>query len=108
MIQLPNFLAIELPQKKIIEFCQRWNIEQFYLFGSVLRKDFNSQSDIDVMIEFVPNHSWGLEIIDMNEELEDIFNRPVDLLTKNSVENSENWIRRRNILSSAILIYERK
>ena len=60
------------------------------------------------MVEFFPNHNWGWEIVDLNEELEDIFQRPVDFLTRNAVENSQNWLRRQNILSTATLIYEQK
>ena len=92
----------------IIEFCQRWKVQEFYLFGSVLRDDFNEQSDIDVMIKFLPNPGWGWEVVRMDRELEKIFGRKVDIAYKDVVEQDDNWLRRKNILSTARLIYEQK
>jgi predicted nucleotidyltransferase len=43
---------IEIPQDKIVNFCQHWKITEFALFGSVLRHDFHSDSDIDVLATF--------------------------------------------------------
>jgi predicted nucleotidyltransferase len=43
-------LRIDLPRERIAEFCKKWNIREFALFGSVLRDDFNSDSDIDVLV----------------------------------------------------------
>lgn len=103
-----KLFAIDLPYEEISKFCQRWNVEQFYLFGSVLRPDFNQDSDIDVMVKFLPEAQIGWDIVTMNDELEEIFQRPVDLLTKYGVERSENWVRRQNILDSVVLIYEQK
>lgn len=97
--------AIALPKAAIIEFCDRWKIEELYLFGSVLRDDFHIDSDIDVMVKFSPDARWGFEFASVKRELEELFERKVDLLTKASVEKSHNWIRRREILSNAKLIY---
>ncbi len=98
--------AIALPKAAIIEFCDRWKIDEFYLFGSVLRDDFRTDSDVDVMVQFAPGKHWGLfEAISMKEELEDMFTRKVDLLRKGSIEKSPNWVRRREILETARLIY---
>lgn len=100
--------AVEIPYPEIIELCRRWQVKRFYLFGSVLRDDFHADSDIDVMVEFFDNAAFkiGWNIVTMNDELEEIFQRKVDLLTKKGIENSENWIRKENILSSVTLIYE--
>ncbi len=90
----------------VANFCQRWQIAEFYLFGSVLRGDFRSDSDIDATVKFAPNSRCGLfELVRMKRELEAVFGRDVDLLTKKSIEQSENWIRRKEILGSARLIY---
>ncbi|MGH2413297.1 MAG: nucleotidyltransferase family protein [Microcystaceae cyanobacterium] len=100
-------LAIDLSQSAIAEFCQRWKVQEFYLFGSVLRDDFRPDSDIDVMVQFAPASVCGLlELVRMKHELEALFSRKVDLLTKKSIEQSENWIRRKEILGTATLIYE--
>ena len=91
-----------------MQFCKRWKVEKFYLFGSVLRKDFSPQSDIDVMVQFAPDAEWGFEIVEMKQELEKVFKRKVDLLTKKSIEKSDNWIRRAEILGTARLIYVKR
>jgi hypothetical protein len=57
------------------------------------------------MVQFAPDAQWGFEIVDMKQELEDLFQRKVDLLTKKSIENSDNWLRRQEILKTARLIY---
>ncbi len=89
----------------LANFCQRWQIAEFYLFGSVLRDNFCSDSDIDVMVKFTPDAQWGFEFAAIKRELEELFGREVDLLTKASIEASHNWIRRKEILDTARLIY---
>lgn len=99
-------IAIDLPMDAITEFCNRWQVVEFALFGSVLRDDFRSDSDIDILINFSPNGKRGLtETLQMRDELETIFNRKVDLIVKAAIERSENWLRRKNILESAQTIY---
>ena len=99
-------MAIALPKAAIAEFCARWKIKEFYLFGSVLRNDFRSDSDIDVMVTFSLNHSWSLfDLVGMKEELEDAFSRKVDIMTRASIERSGNSIRRKEILGTARLLY---
>ncbi len=98
--------AILLPQKALIDFCQQWKIKEFFLFGSVLREDFRPDSDIDVMVNFEEDAPWGLlELVRMQRELQALFNREVDLVTKKSIEQSDNWIRRQEILSTAQAVY---
>lgn len=99
-------LQISIPRAKIEDFCKRWKIVEFSFFGSILRDDFHSDSDIDVLIEFIPNSPWGLlDLAKMEQELCQILNRPVDLVNKKAVEKSHNWIRRQNILESAEVYY---
>lgn len=99
-------LQIQLPQQAIAEFCQRWRIKSFYVFGSVLRGDFRPDSDIDVMVSFEVDAPWGLlEFVRMKRELESLLGREVDLVTKKSIEQSHNWIRRQEILDTAQVIY---
>ena len=105
-LPLNRELPIELPAAKMTEFCQRWKVEEFYLFGSVLREDFRPDSDIDVMVKFQANAGWGLlELVRMKRELETWLKRPVDLITKKAIEQSPNWIRRQEILETAQMIY---
>lgn len=97
---------IELPIAEIQDFCQRWHITEFALFGSVLREDFRPDSDIDILVTFEPNFQRTLaHTLQMREELQTLFNRKVDLIVKTALERSENWLRRKNILESAQIIY---
>ncbi len=97
---------IDLPMKDITEFCRKWQVTEFALFGSVLRDDFRSDSDIDVLISFSPNSQRGLtETLQMRDELQVIFKRKVDFIVKAAIERSDNWLRRQNILESAQIIY---
>ena len=92
-----------LPRKKIAEFCKRWSIIEFSVFGSVLREDFRPDSDIDVLVSIDPKAHIGLfEIAQMQIELENLFKRSVDLVEKEGLRNP---YRRREILSTAQLIY---
>lgn len=104
MLSSNNF---ELPTDKVAEFCQQWEVKELALFGSVLRDDFRSNSDIDVLIEFYPDaHPTLFTLVDMQDELGQIFERQVDLVTRESITNSRNPWRRREILSSAVMIYD--
>lgn len=101
--RLYNRLGITPEQ--LADFCQRWSIVELALFGSILREDFNPESDVDVLVTFTLDHSWGFEFIQMREELAVLFNRPVDLLTRQSIIHSHNVLRRETILNSAEVIY---
>src|SRR5436305_10157721 len=96
---------IALDQEKIAEFCQRWKITEFALFGSVLRDDFRPDSDIDVLVTFAPDAEWSLfDKVDMLDELKAIFGRDVDLVSRRAIERSHNPLRRRAILGSARMV----
>jgi Predicted nucleotidyltransferases len=101
-----GIINIPLPKEKIAEFCKKWKIKEFSLFGSVLREDFKPESDIDVLVEFEPDARYGLfDMVTMTDELKEIFGREVDLLTRRAVEESRNYIRRKAILSSLEAVY---
>lgn len=99
-------IKIALPEEKTKEFCRKWKIVEFALFGSVLREDFRPDSDVDVMVSFTPEARWSLlDMVEMEEELGRILGYEVDLVERSAVERSENYIRRRHILSSAEPVY---
>jgi uncharacterized protein len=99
-------LPIQIPHDKIAAFCRKWNVSEFALFGSVLRRDFRPDSDIDVLVRFAPNARRGLFVlVDMQEELAKIFGRTVHITTRGSVEASPNIQRRNAILGSAQVIH---
>jgi uncharacterized protein len=106
MSQVINYHAIAISKDKLAEFCRRWKITEFALFGSILRDDFRPDSDIDVLVTFAPDASWRFyDLVNMKEELEAMFGRPVDLVEKRLVECSENYIRRKHILNHMETIY---
>ena len=70
-----------VPKISLAEFCRKHHIKRLALFGSVLREDFRSDSDIDVLVEFEPGHVPGFGIIDMQNELSQLVGRKVDLRT---------------------------
>lgn len=89
----------------IAGFCDRWRVAELSLFGSVLRDDYDRESDIDVLVEFERNGTPGLEFVRMAAELSNLLGRPVDVITRPAVERSQNHIRRQEILESAEIIY---
>lgn len=99
-------LAIDIDKDKLRDFCRRWKIMEFALFGSVTRpEEFRANSDVDVLVRFAADAPWSLfEWVTMEEELAEIFHRPVDLVERAAVEGSDNRFRRRSILSSAVLL----
>jgi uncharacterized protein len=98
---------LKVTQLQITQFCQRWHITEFALFGSILRDDFQPDtSDVDVLVVFSPDAPKGLsEWIAMQDELTALFERKVDLVNKAAIQESHNWIRKRNILDTAQVIY---
>jgi hypothetical protein len=99
-------LVETLPMAEIAKFCQRWKIQELAVFGSVLRADFNSESDIDIIASFDDNADWSLlDHMRMQQELQGLLQRDVDLVTKRAVEKSQNWVRRKEILSTASVIF---
>ena len=51
---------LNVPDGQVVAFCRRHHILKMSLFGSILRDDFGSDSDVDVLVEFHPEHIPGL------------------------------------------------
>lgn len=97
---------INLPMPQIYEFCQRWQIVEFALFGSVLRDDFRPDSDIDCFVQFSDDAHWTmLHIGKMEDELKAIFQRDVDRVSRRGIESSRNYLRKKAILNLLEIIY---
>lgn len=101
-----RFGNIRIPRKQITLFCQRWNVAELSLFGSILREDFTPQSDVDVLVDFKPGVVYGLfDLVKMENELRELFGRRVDLVEKQAIENTSNYLRKKNILGNTKVIY---
>jgi uncharacterized protein len=98
--------------EKLARFCEKWQIIELALFGSALRDDFRPDgedpSDIDLLYTNAPETRYGFQFFDMQEELEKLLNRKVDLVSKRGIENSRNYLRRKSILESTQVIYAKR
>ena len=87
-------------------FCERWQVSELALFGSVLRDDFGPDSDIDVLVSFAPGSRHTLfDMCRMEAELTEALGRNVDLVSRRGIEASSNHLRREAILGSAEVVY---
>lgn len=94
---------IDIPEQKIREFCQHHHIIKMSIFGSALSEDFNAASDLDILVEFDPDHVPGWEFVSIQDELSAIMGIAVDLNTAGFL--SETF--REDVLRQAVVIYER-
>lgn len=84
---------------EIENFCRRWSVRELDVFGSALRDDFGPESDVDMLVTFEPDARPSLfDLVTMQDELAVIFGRNVDLIEREAVAQSHNWIRRQAIL----------
>jgi hypothetical protein len=97
-------IAIEIDKPKLRDFCQRWKVTEFALFGSAVRPDeFREDSDVDVMVAFAPDAPRSLDAwMQMQDELRTIFGRDIDLIERKGLDRMRNYLRRDAILDSAV------
>lgn len=101
-----TILQLPIPAREVADFCQRWKVLELAVFGSALRVDFNPSSDIDLLISFASDADWSLlDHVQMQQELQVLFNREVDLISRRALERSPNWLRRQEILGTAEIIF---
>lgn len=97
-------LPVHIDERRLREICQTWHITQLSLFGSVLREDFSPDSDIDVLLTFDPANHWSLfDLVDLQENLQQILGRKVDLVEQKAIRNP---YRRESIMATRKIIYE--
>ena len=95
--------AVALPPKRLEALCRKWKVRELALFGSVLRPDFRPDSDVDVLVTFDDDAPWSLwDLLDMREDLRELFGREVDLVEQRSLLNP---FRRRSILRTKQVVY---
>jgi len=99
-------VPLVIPEDRLKDYCRRWKVAEMAIFGSALREDFGPDSDVDILVSFDPDARWGLfDLVRMEEEMEKLLGRAVDLVPRPTVERSENYIRRRSILESTKVVY---
>jgi predicted nucleotidyltransferase len=98
-----DFHGIQIADQQLQGLCRKWRIDELSLFGSILRDDFSPSSDVDILVVFAPDAPWSLwDLLDLREELRDLFGRPVDLVEKDALRNP---FRRQAILESRRVVY---
>jgi uncharacterized protein len=99
-------VRIEIPHDRLAAFCRTHRIRRLSVFGSALREDFRPDSDVDLLVSFEEGARYSLfDLVTMQDELQAILGREVDLVEREAVEQSENYIRRRHILQNEEPVY---
>jgi len=95
--------GIRVSEQEIAQIAVKYCVAKIEVFGSVLRSDFTSDSDIDLLITFSENSALSLfDLMDLESELSDVFKCAVDIVEPAAIKNP---IRRKIIFSSSELIY---
>ncbi|MCB9135308.1 MAG: nucleotidyltransferase family protein [Anaerolineales bacterium] len=93
-------------KSQIKSFSTRWQVTEFALFGSFVKGQMHTDSDVDVLVTFSPDaHPTLFDLVKMQMELETLFGRPVDLVERKGLEQSQNYLRRKDILNSLETVF---
>ena len=95
--------GIKIPRSELERFCTQNHIRKLALFGSILTDRFRKDSDVDVLVEFDPNHIPGYDLVGMEQEFSRLLGRKVDLRT---AEDLSRYFRE-SVVASAAVQYER-
>lgn len=81
---------IELNRQSIIDICQKHKVKTLAVFGSVLTDKFRDDSDIDFVVDFsdVDERDYADNYLEMQESLQNLFGRKIDLLENKAIRNS--------------------
>jgi uncharacterized protein len=99
----PRIDHLSADRRALADFCRRHHIQRLSLFGSVLRDDFGPESDVDVLVDYEPGHAPGWEVVDIEDELGQLFGgRKIDLVNRKYL----NARLKDRILADEVLQYE--
>jgi predicted nucleotidyltransferase len=94
--------GVELPEAGIVEICRRHQVRELSLFGSAARGEMRPDSDVDLLVDFLPGARPGLlGVSAMMRELSALLGRRVDLAVKPALKP----LVRAGVLAEARLIY---
>ncbi|MDR2906684.1 MAG: nucleotidyltransferase domain-containing protein [Bacteroidales bacterium] len=81
------YLTSHIPQIK--KLCEQHQVGKLYAFGSVLTDRFSKDSDVDLIVNFteMPLENYADNYFDLKFSLQDMLNRPVDLLEEQALTN---------------------
>jgi predicted nucleotidyltransferase len=82
-------MYLETYKDIIRNLCKKYNVNSLYAFGSVLTDRFNDKSDIDMIVSFkkIPLEDYADNYFDLKFTLQDVLQRPVDLLEEQAIKN---------------------
>ncbi len=103
----PPLPRLMLSGEDLAELCRRFDVQELAVFGSVLRDDFQADSDVDFLVTFRNNDvgPWMSKLSELEAALTRLLGRKADVVDRPSIEQSENYIRRKHILQSARVLY---
>jgi len=95
---------VERDITSVSDLCRQYKVRNMYLFGSVLTNEFSPESDIDLLVNFddVSLYHYFDNYMELKDRLEQLFNRPVDLVEEKTLRNP---VLRRSIERNKKLIY---
>lgn len=97
---------LKVAPRELAAFCRRWHIAKLEVFGSLLRDDFDAESDVDFLVSFEPGKGPAdMAWFQIKEELARLVGRKVDVLDRRLVEQSRNLYRRHHILREATAVH---
>ncbi|MBV8844301.1 MAG: nucleotidyltransferase family protein [Bryobacterales bacterium] len=95
--------GVELPLDKIAEICRKYSVREMGIFGSAARGEATSESDIDILLDFLPDSGMSLfRLDDLNRELEEVLGRRVDLASKRGLKKRV----RPHVMHDLRIVYE--
>ncbi|GDY11373.1 hypothetical protein LBMAG53_02500 [Planctomycetota bacterium] len=100
-------LGLNVDGNRLRDLCRRYRVAKLELFGSRAKGTARADSDVDLLVTFETGQTPGLEFFGLAMDLEALFEHPVDLFTRSSVERSPNPIKRQSILASTEPLYDR-
>lgn len=87
-VGMANLVQTRLPIEALLSFCRRNGVQELWAFGSVLGEDWRPDSDVDLLVRFLPGREPELEeMFALQDELGQMVGREVDLIEASSVTN---------------------
>jgi predicted nucleotidyltransferase len=79
--------TVEVDETKLADLCRQYHVRELSLFGSAARGEMSPDSDIDLLVEFLPDASIGLiEYAGLMLDLAKLLGRKVDLVSKRGLK----------------------
>jgi predicted nucleotidyltransferase len=94
-------LTLDVDPERLREVCERYGVASLEVFGSVARGEVRGDSDVDLLYVLKPDARLGFRMFDLEDELAEVFGRPVDLVSRKSI----NKYLREQVLAEAQPLY---